>query len=173
MCFSGAANSAWTEPHDPLFQSCLMASEECCTGCEGITRSWQDMLISSQRLVRDQDFSLQLFPLIKQSIHSGSWSTSLTLFELPPNQKDCASKAGWCCLPASRLRNRSTKCWIQLDKSEAHSISVKSWENEYAGGRQVMNYDNTCSTVCQDIWKAGLSYVGTQISCFLPKMHPH
>lgn len=49
-----------------------MASEECCIGCKGITRSWQDMLISSQRLVRDQDFSLQLFPLIKQSIHSSS-----------------------------------------------------------------------------------------------------
>lgn len=71
-CFSGVANSAGTQPHDPPFESCLMASEECCIGCEGITRSWQDMLISSQRLVRDQDFSLQLFPLIKQSIHSSS-----------------------------------------------------------------------------------------------------
>lgn len=87
-----------------------MASEECCIGCEGITRSWQDTLISSQRLVRDQDFSLQLFPLIKQSIHSSS-SVSNQQFDFV--WEKCKIHAGlckhsWCCLLGSRLCSRNT-----------------------------------------------------------------
>lgn len=87
-----------------------MASEECCIGCEGITRSWQDMLISSQRLVRDQDFSLQLFPLIKQSIHSSS-SVSNQQFDFVWEKCRIHTelcKHSWCCLPGSRLCSRNT-----------------------------------------------------------------
>lgn len=95
------------------FPSRLMASEECCIGCEGITRSWQDTLISSQRLVRDQDFSLQLFPLIKQSIHSSS-SGSNQQFDfvwekckVRTEQRGPVSTAGWCCRPGTRLCDRN------------------------------------------------------------------